>query len=114
MKEFDKKFLDLIKQLYTGYKTYYEILQIKRAGITDEIVKKAYKEKIKELENMCIDFPQAEIIEFKNKIRQTLDDAYTALKTENSRKHYDELLNSIKQSSEDKATKDESEEEYEL
>lgn len=93
-------FLESIKEKFSNYQTYYQILGINPDNVSDEIVKETYDNKCMQLNNMLKGYKSEGIQELKELIQTTLDDAYTALKSENSRKHYDELLESINNSSE--------------
>lgn len=92
-------FLESIKEKFSNYQTYYQILGINPDNVSDEIVKETYDNKCMQLNNMLKGYKSEGIQELKELIQTTLDDAYTALKNENSRKHYDELLESINNSS---------------
>lgn len=96
MKKFD--LLNSIKEKFSNYKTYYEILGIKPEEATDEKVKNIYEEKLKQLEFMFKDYNNEAIKEVEELIKTSLDNAYTALKSENSRRNYDELLKKIQAS----------------
>ena len=88
-------FIESIKEKFSNYQTYYQILGVNPNSITDEKVKMAYDNKCMQLNNMLKDYKSEGIQEVRELIQITLDDAYTALKTENSRKHYNELLEKI-------------------
>ena len=96
MKKFD--LVNSIKEKFSDYKTYYEILGIKPEEVTDEKVKNIYEEKLKQLEFMFKDYNNEAIKEVEEMIKTSLDNAYAALKSENSRRNYDELLKKIKPS----------------
>ena len=96
MKKFD--LVNSIKEKFSDYKTYYEILGIKHEEVTDEKVKNIYEETIKQLEFMFKDYNNEAIKEVEEMIKTSLDNAYAALKSENSRRNYDELLKKIKPS----------------
>ena len=93
-----EKYENILKQLtekFEKYRTYYEILQIKESSATNEKVKEAYEKKCKELEGFFNNCKGEEIEKVKSLIITALDDAYTALKSEDSRKNYKELLEKI-------------------
>ena len=92
--------IEYIKREFNKYKTYYQILGINPDNINDEIVKKAYDNKCMQLNNILKDCKPEEAQEIRELIQTALDNAYTALKTDNSRKHDDELLNKIDSSPE--------------
>lgn len=96
MKKFD--LVNSIKEKFSDYKTYYEILGIKPEEVTDEKVKNIYEEKLKQLDFMFKDYNNESIKEVEEMIKTSLDNAYAALKSENSRRNYDELLKKIKPS----------------
>ena len=96
MKKFD--LVNSIKEKFSDYKTYYEILGIKPEEVTDEKVKNLYEEKLKQLDFMFKDYNNESIKEVEEMIKTSLDNAYAALKSENSRRNYDELLKKIKPS----------------
>ncbi len=89
--------LTLIKGRFERYQTYYQILDIKPYNVTDEMVKEAYDKKCQEMNLFLKDCEQAneEVEEIREIMQLAIDDAYSALKDENSRKHYQELLNYI-------------------
>ncbi|MBQ2938613.1 MAG: hypothetical protein IJE05_07095 [Clostridia bacterium] len=99
MKKNDKdkmdKLLKYIKERFARYQTYYQILGIRNCDITDENVKLAYERKCTELKALLKDSSGEQIEEIRIIIQTALDDAYMALKDENSRKHYQELLDNI-------------------
>ena len=93
------KIKELIEERFERYQTYYQLLGIQPNGITDEIVKEAYDKKCKELSLMLKDLQKQGLEDEGNEIREiiqtALDDAYRALKDENSRQHYQDVLDSI-------------------
>ena len=100
MGKYDKgqldKLVNRIKERFNRYQTYYQILGLKNQNITDDQVKEAYDEKCKELDLMLKGCPEEEAKEIRTIIQDALDDAYTALKSENSRSNYQEILDNIK------------------
>lgn len=88
--------LESIKEKFSKYKTYYEILGINSNEATDEKVRTAYNNRCIQLIKMLRGCDRGEVQEVRELIQTTFDDAYTALKTENSRKNYNELLRKIK------------------
>lgn len=96
-----------IKEKFSKYETYYEILGVKPNSATDEKVKDSYDNKCMQLDEMLKNYKSEAIQEIRELIQTTLDDAYTALKTEDSRRHYNELLKTINTSSESIEEKDE-------
>lgn len=86
--------LEFIKERFGRYQTYYQILGINPANVTDEIARRAYEEKIREMNLMLADCEQGyeEVEEIETIMRTAFDDAYNAVKDENSREHYQELL----------------------
>lgn len=98
MREFSQEFLKSLKEKFTRYETYYQVLRITtpKDAITDEIVEEAYKYQINQLNNLFKGFDGEEVNEIKKIIATTLNDAYTALKSKESRKSYEELLNDQK------------------
>lgn len=99
--------LEKIKEKFTKYETYYEILGVKPNSVTDEKVKYSYDNKCMQLDEMLKSCKSESIQEIRELIQTTLDDAYTALKTEDSRRNYNELLKTISTSSESIEKKDE-------
>lgn len=97
-----------IKEKFSKYETYYEILGVNSNSATDVAIKDAYDNKCMQLKEMLKGYESEAIQEIRELIQTTLDDAYTALKTEDSRKHYNELLKTMK-SSEAKETSEENE-----
>ena len=85
-----------IKERFSEYQTYYQILGLSNQNITDEKVKEAYEKKCNELSAMLKGCPEEEIEEIRETIQEALDDAYTALKTKNSRSNYQDILDNIK------------------
>lgn len=100
MGKYDKEKIDklvkYIKERFKVYQTYYQILGLRNQNITDEKVKEAYDKKCRELNLMLRDCPEEESEEIRTTIQEALDDAYTALKTEDSRTNYQKILDSIK------------------
>ena len=100
MEKYDKgqldKLVNRIKERFNRYQTYYQILGLKNQNITDNQVKEAYDRKCKELNLMLEGCPEEEAEEIRSIIQVALDDAYTALKTEDSRSNYQEILDNIK------------------
>lgn len=95
-------------------KTYYEILGITAEWVTDSIVEEAYKDKMKQAESMLKTFKGADskdIELLKDRIETAFNDAYSALKSEHSRKNYEELLKFV--NSEKKLDEDSSSDELE-
>ena len=80
----------------------------------NEVIKNAYDDKCRQLNGMLKGYESEAIQEIRELIQTTLDDAYSALKTENSRKHYRDLLRTINTSSETIEAKEEKDEENEL
>lgn len=91
--------LKLIRERFERYQTYYQILTISPINVTDEIVKEAYDKKIRELEILLADCEQGyeEIEEIETIMRTAFEDAYNALKDEDARKHYQDILNYIEE-----------------
>lgn len=89
--------LKYIKDRFNRYRTYYQILSLNDNNITDEKVKQAYEKKCNELNLMLKDVPEEIKEEIEETIRRALDDAYFALKSEDSRRHYKDLLDNIKE-----------------
>ena len=112
------KLVKYLKERFGRYQTNYQVLGIKSSNITDKEVKDAYDNKCNqlnkmlegceetELKSILKNCKQDEIEEAKEiiheafeEIRATmqdaLDDAYTALKTEDSRSHYQDILDDI-------------------
>lgn len=91
--------LTLIKERFERYQTYYQLLAIKPDDLTDEMVKEVYDRKCQEIRNLLKDCEQGneEVEEIREIMQVAIDDAYSALKDENSRKHYQELLNYIEE-----------------
>lgn len=87
--------LENVKKRFGKYQTYYQVLGIKKDNVTDEQVKNAYDKKCSELKTMLRGCKGKELEEIEEIIRVALDDAYTALKTEASRKHYQDILDEI-------------------
>lgn len=102
MKNDISSLLNKMKDRFTGYKTYYQILGINPSEATDEKVKELYEKKCNQLEEFFKKCPvnqnteiKQQISEVKELIQTTFDDAFSALKSKNSRKNYDELLEKI-------------------
>lgn len=95
MKEFD--LLENIRRRFERYQTYYQILGLKKENLTDEQVKEAYDRKCYELKMMLKDCKGKELEKVEDVIKSALDDAYTALKTESSRKNYEHMLSEIEE-----------------
>ena len=111
MKNDSLSILDNIRKRFTTYETYYQILGINPSGLTDEKVKEAYEEKCRQLDLLFLKSQQdlarkesqtepnleleKQIHELKEIIQTTLSDAFNALKSEHSRKNYNELLEKI-------------------
>ena len=93
----NEKIIKQIKERFSNYEDYYKILQIDKNNVTDEKVKDAYDNRCKQLEGILRGLNGEIIEEIRNLIQQSLDDAYTALKTENSRNNYNNLLDSIEE-----------------
>lgn len=76
---------------------YYRILNLKwnkeKGNITNELVEKHYKERVKICDEYGIKFFKTEAM--LNEYRIILDSAYMALANENARKHYDELMDML-------------------
>ena len=106
--------LEYIKEKFSNYQNYYEILGVDPSRATDEVIKNAYDDKCRQLKGMLKGYESEAIQEIRELIQTTLDDAYSALKTENSRKHYRDLLRTINTSSETIEAKEEKDEENEL
>ncbi len=103
--------LNNIRKKFTSYETYYQILGINPSGLTDEKVKEVYEEKSRQLDLLFLKSQQdlarkesqtepnleleKQILELKDIIQTTLSDAFNALKSEHSRKNYNELLGKI-------------------
>lgn len=78
------------------YQTYYQILGLENnANITDEKVKKAYENKCAEL-NLLIKSCGEDFKEIIDSLQWSFYDAYIALKTEDSRRHYQDILDNMK------------------
>jgi preprotein translocase subunit Sec63 len=101
--------LENIKEKFSKYKPYHEILGINLDLTNDEEVKNAYDNKCMQLNMMLKDYEGEGIQEIRELIQMTLDDAYMALKTENARKNYKELLLEINNKNKSKEEYDESE-----
>lgn len=99
--------VEKIKEKFSKYETYYEILGVRPNSVTDEKVKDSYDNKCMQLDEMLKSYKSEAIQEIRELIQTTLDDAYTALKTEDSRRYYNELLKTINISSESLEEKDE-------
>lgn len=99
--------IEKIKEKFSKYETYYEILGVNPNSANDEVIKNAYDNKCMQLNEMLKGYESEAIQEIRELIQTTLDDAYTALKTEDSRRHYNELLKTINTSSENIEEKDE-------
>lgn len=95
-------FIESLRKRISNYQTYYQILGINSDNVTDEIVEVTYHNKSMQLNKMLKDCKNEGMKEIKELIQTTLDDAYTALKTKKSRKHYNELLKTINTSSKSK------------
>ena len=95
---------DSIKNRFNSYKSYYQMLDINPKNVTDEIVKEKYDNKIYELEKIFKNCDGKEYQEVKKMIKEALNDAYSALKSEHSRTNYNELLEGISNSNNDKIT----------
>ena len=95
-----REFLEKIKMKFCGDKTHYQILQISPRNVTDEMVRKSYENKINELEALFANNNDKEITEVKEIIKRALTDAYTELKTEDSRQEYNKSLKNIKEKDE--------------
>lgn len=103
----NKDDLSYVFESFNDYRNYYKILGINKKSLTDKEVREAYDRQLYQLKKMLEKCEKnARYDELKNKIETTLMDAYVALKSENSRKHYEELLDSI----EKKKIEDEGEE----
>lgn len=93
--EIEKAIIRSIKQKFCTYKTYYEILGLHNSNTNDKEVKEKYEEKSKELRLLLEHCSGEEIEKIRTIIQDALDDAYNALKDENSRIHYQDILDSI-------------------
>lgn len=112
------KLVEYLKKRFNRYQTYYQVLGIKNNNITDKDVKEAYDNKCKQLNKMFEGCEETEIksilknckedeieeakiivhetfVEIRTIMQDALDDAYTAIKTEDSRSHYQEILDKI-------------------
>lgn len=93
------KIKELIEERFERYQTYYQLLGIKSKGVDNAIVEDAYNNKCKQLqmlrENCEKEGVAEEAEEIFEMIQTALDDAYSALKDENSREHYQDILDSI-------------------
>lgn len=112
------KLVEYLKKRFNRYQTNYQILGVKSNNITDKDVKEAYDNKCMQLNKMLEgcqetelksilknckedEIEEAKIIvyeafeEIRTIMQDALDDAYTALKTEDSRSHYQEILDKI-------------------
>lgn len=89
--------LKFIKERFERYQTYHQILGIKSDNLTDEIVKDAYDKRCREMNLMLEDCEEGneKVQEIKAIMQSAFDDAYAALKDENARKHYQEVLDYI-------------------
>lgn len=87
--------IEFVKERFEKYQTYYQTLGVDPNALTDDIVKEAYEKRCTELELMIEKFNEKVADEIRNIVQLALDDAYNALKDENSRKHYKELLDSM-------------------
>lgn len=87
--------LEIIKRRFERYQSYYETLGINPDNVTDELVKQVYDNKCRELENMVKGIEEEEVQSIREIIQTELDDAYRALKTEDSRRNYQVVLDSI-------------------
>ena len=87
--------VEMIKERFSKYKTYYEILQINPNDATDEKVKISYENKLKEFNAFFSENNDDEKKQVMEIIETTLMDAYTALKTEHSRNNYNDLLKRV-------------------
>ena len=96
MRDIDEKSFENLKRKFLEYQEYYKILAIKKEDATDISVKEAFEFQKKQLEKMLQNFEGRYTEELRTIILTTLEDAYSALKDEDSRKHYEELLMSIK------------------
>ena len=96
MRDIDEKSFENLKMKFLEYQEYYKILAIKKEKATDISVKEAFEFQKKQLEKMLQNYQGRNTEELRTIILTTLEDAYNALKDENSRKHYEELLMSIK------------------
>ena len=95
MRDIDEKSFENLKRKFSEYQEYYKILAIKKEEATDISVKEAFEFQKKQLEKMLQNFEGRYTEELRTIILTTLEDAYSALKDENSRKHYEEILMSI-------------------
>ena len=96
-KKSNDNILKYIKNRFNRYQTYYQILGLNDNNITDEKVKQTYEKKCNELNLMLKDVPEEIKQEIKETIQSALDDAYLALKSENSRRHYKDLQDNMKE-----------------
>ena len=96
MRDIDEKSFENLKRRFSEYQEYYKILAIKKEEATDIRVKEAYELQKMQLENMLQNLEGKNTEELRTIILTTLEDAYNALKDENSRKHYEEILKRIK------------------
>ena len=96
MRDIDKKSFKNLRRKFSEYQEYYKILAIKKEKATDISVKEAFEFQKKQLEKVLQNFEGRYTEELRTIILTTLEDAYSALKDEDSRKHYEELLMSIK------------------
>ena len=93
--------MEEIIEFFEKYKTYYQILGLNDQNVTDEQVKEAYDNMCMQLNGIFTRVSGEKAEKLKERIQEALDDAYRALKTEYSRKNYEELLNSIDSKSEE-------------
>lgn len=96
MRDINEKSFESLKRKFSEYQEYYKILAIKKEETTDSSVKEAFEFQKMQLEKMLQNFEGKNTEELRTIILTTLEDAYNALKDENSRKHYEEILKRIK------------------
>ena len=96
MRDINEKSFESLKRKFSEYQEYYKILAIKKEETTDSSVKEAFEFQKMQLKKMLQNFEGKNTEELRTIILTTLEDAYNALKDENSRKHYEEILMRIK------------------
>lgn len=89
------KIIEQLKREAKRYKNYYDILRLDRDNIDDEMVLNAYEQEYRKIEKFFSGNMPDELLEVKELMLLSLNDAYTALKTEHSRKNYQQALDII-------------------
>jgi len=92
------KILESARRSFESYENYYQILKLDRKNLDDEKVEKAYLDKCESIEHFfrgCKEDTDKRILELKEMMLISAKDAYSALKTEQGRINYKELLEEI-------------------